>query len=242
MSKIKGLLIDSGRVLNFAATGDWSYSPNFFEIVSKDKFNNISKDKRDATFRKAWSYINSITVMQTIEEEWKYFLEFFIIIKNELPELEISDEILKLLTDDFVLNYDKYIFYRDVFDVLPRISQNYKLCLVSDAWPSLRNVYKKAGFYDYFDAMIISSEIGVTKPSEKMYKKALEELNLRSSEVVFIDDNPRNCEGALNLGIKSIVLNRNLLQRSYIKSILNSDLHVVKDMYRLENLLSNINF
>lgn len=31
MGNIKGLLIDSGRVLNFAATGDWSYSPNFFK-------------------------------------------------------------------------------------------------------------------------------------------------------------------------------------------------------------------
>jgi putative hydrolase of the HAD superfamily len=237
MGNIKGLLIDSGRVLNFAATRDWSYSPNFFKIVSKDKINNISKDKRDEAFRKAWSYINNITLMQTIEEEWKHFLEFFIIIKNELPELEIDDKILKLLTDDFVLNYDKYIFFKDVFEVLPILNQNYKLCLVSDAWPSLRNVYKKAGFYDYFDAIIISSEIGVTKPNEKMYKTAIKSLNLTSNEVIFIDDNPKNCEGALNLGIKSIVLNRNTLSRSYIKYIKKSNLHVVKDMYKLEKLL-----
>ena len=237
MGNIKGLLIDSGRVLNFAATGDWSYSPNFFEIVNKDKFNNISKDKRDEAFRKAWSYINNISLIQTVEEEWKHFLEFFIIIKNELPELKIDDEKLKLLTDDFVLNYDKYIFFKDVFEVLPRLNQNYKLCLVSDAWPSLRNVYKKAGFYDYFDAIIISSEIGVTKPNEKMYKTAIKSLNLTSSEVLFIDDNPKNCDGALNLGIKSIVLNRNTLSRSYIKYIKKSNLHVVKDMYKLEKLL-----
>lgn len=237
MGNIKGLLIDSGRVLNFAATRDWSYSPNFFKIVSKDKFNNISKDKRDEAFRKAWSYINNITLMQTIEEEWKHFLEFFIIIKNELPELEIDDKILKLLTDDFVLNYDKYIFFKDVFEVLPILNQNYKLRLVSDAWPSLRNVYKKAGFYDYFDAIIISSEIGVTKPNEKMYKTAIKSLNLTSNEVIFIDDNPKNCEGALNLGIKSIVLNRNTLSRSYIKYIKKSNLNVVKDMYKLEKLL-----
>lgn len=204
MGNIKGLLIDSGRVLNFAATGDWSYSPNFFEIVNKDKFNNISKDKRDEAFRKAWSYINNISLIQTVEEECKHFLEFFIIIKNELPELKIDDEKLKLL---------------------------------SDAWPSLRNVYKKAGFYDYFDAIIISSEIGVTKPNEKMYKAAIKSLNLTSSEVLFIDDNPKNCDGALNLGIKSIVLNRNTRSRSYIKYIKKSNLHVVKDMYKLEKLL-----
>ena len=237
MGNIKGLLIDSGRVLNFAATGDWSYSPNFFEIVNKDKFNNISKDKRDEAFRKAWSYINNITLIQTVEEEWKHFLEFFIIIKNELQELKIDDEKLKLLTDDFVLNYDKYIFFKDVFEVLPRLNKNYKLCLVSDAWPSLRDVYKKAGFYDYFDSIIISSEIGVTKPNEKMYKTAIKSLNLTSSEVLFIDDNPKNCDGALKLGIKSIVLNRNTLSRSYIKYIKKSNFHIVKDMYKLEKLL-----
>ncbi|MNM84994.1 hypothetical protein D3C76_780300 [compost metagenome] len=70
-----------------------------------------------------------------------------------------------------------------------------------------------------------------------MYKAAIKSLNLTSSEVLFIDDNPKNCDGALNLGIKSIVLNRNTLSRSYIKYIKKSNLHVVKDMYKLEKLL-----
>ncbi|MFD1774594.1 HAD-IA family hydrolase [Paenibacillus rhizophilus] len=48
----------------------------------------------------------------------------------------------------------------------------------------------------------------VTKPHELMYRTALEELNLSPSEVLFIDDSIKNCDGAEKLGIRSFVLCR----------------------------------
>lgn len=237
MNKIKGILFDSGRVLNFAATGDWSFSPNFFQIVGKDKFYNIPKVKRKAAYKKAWDYINSIKSMRTIEEEWKHFSKFFTIIAEELPELEIHEEKKKLLIDDFVYNFDKYTFFKDVLEVVPRLSCSYKLCVVSDAWPSLRGVFKKAGLDTYFNSLIISSELGVTKPNPQMYKTALEELGLNEDEVIFIDDNPKNCDGACQLGIKTIILNRDLFTRIYIKFVLKTRFKIVRNLYEIEKLI-----
>ncbi len=240
MSKIKGILIDSGRVLNISKTGNWSYSPNFFKIVGEEKFNKVSKDSRKKAFKDAWSYINSINTILTIDDEYKHLFEFFNILSKNLPELEIDYNKKKLLTDDIVKNFDKYIFFDDVFEVIPRLKKKYKLCIVSDAWPSLREVYKKAGLYDYFDYMIISSEQGIRKPNEKMYTRALNEIGLKESDVIFIDDNPTNCNKAKELGIESIILERQLIRRLHSKFILKSKHKIIKNLYKLENILNKV--
>ena len=47
---IKGLLIDSGGVLNGPITGHWMITTNFFEVVDKDVFNKIDKQRRASAF------------------------------------------------------------------------------------------------------------------------------------------------------------------------------------------------
>jgi putative hydrolase of the HAD superfamily len=241
MSKIKGILFDSGRVLNIPTTGNWYHSPNFIQILGKDKFYNVSKEKRKIAFTSARNYIDSIKVISTIEEEWEHFSMFFTIIAEELPELEIHGDKKKLLVDDFVFNFDKYTFFKDVFEVIPKLSKCYKLGLVSDAWPSLRGVYKKAGLDTYFNSIIISSELGVTKPNEQMYKASLNELALSENEVVFIDDNPKNCDGASKIGIRTIILDRSLMSRFNSRFILKTQHKIVKNLYEFQKLIQKIN-
>ena len=44
-SEIKGILFDSGRVLNEPSTGNWFISPKFFEYVDRKKYISIKKEK-----------------------------------------------------------------------------------------------------------------------------------------------------------------------------------------------------
>lgn len=53
--------------------------------------------------------------------------------------------------------------------------------MVSDAWPSLENVFRKAGLRDCFSSFVISSIKGIRKPHELMYKAALKELGVKSN-------------------------------------------------------------
>ena len=120
MEEIKGILIDSGRVLNFPTTGNWSYSPDFFNIVDKDKFDKIPKHKRKEAFSKAWKYLDSENYVSTIEEEEKIFKKFFEIIFSEISELGIDNNKIELLTKDMVYNYKKVTFFQDVFQIIPK--------------------------------------------------------------------------------------------------------------------------
>jgi len=103
-------------------------------------------------------------------------------------------------------------------ETIQELSKNYKLAVVSDAWPSLENVFRQAGLRNYFSSFIISSQKGITKPNELMYKSALDELNVSSEEAIFIDDSIKNCDGANKLGIKSFLLCRDLKSYNYNKS------------------------
>lgn len=175
--------------------------------------------------------------MSSIEDEYDLFKEFFKILSKELAELNIDKDKIELLTHDRVLNFDKAKFFDDVFCCIPKLKEKYRLCIVSDAWPSLREVYKKAGLYTYFDDMIISTEIGVNKPNQKMYTSALKSLNLNADEVIFIDDNIVNCDGASKIGIKSILLDRVFINRLYYRFKLRGKYKIIKDLNDLLKLI-----
>lgn len=207
--QIKGILFDSGRVLNQSSTGHWFISPNFFKFVDEKKYNAVDKKKINAAFSKANQQVSSISLIKTKEEEYIHFYKYYEGFSQSLPELELKEAEIEGLAKDLVYNVDKYVFFEDALKVIPELKSKYKLAVVSDAWPSLKGVYVSKGLYEYFDSFVISSILGVLKPNEKMYLTALDELKLLPEETVFIDDNLVNCKGAMKLGITGIYLCRN---------------------------------
>lgn len=234
--KIKGILFDSGRVLNGPVTGHWFITNNFFEYVDKHKFNSIPSREKELAFKKAGEFINAKDFVLTEEEEYKYFFEYYSIFAKYLPQLQLTKATIELIAKDYVYNYDKYSFFEDAKNIIPKLSYKYKLAVVSDAWPSLENVFKKAGLRNYFASFVISSKLGVRKPNELMYKTALEELGLCPEEAIFIDDSAKNCSGASSLGIKAFLLCRDWKLYLYHK-IFHRSINVIRSLTQLSRLL-----
>ncbi|MFX0025042.1 MAG: HAD family hydrolase [Candidatus Hermodarchaeota archaeon] len=57
------------------------------------------------------------------------------------------------------------------------------------------------GFYNMFDYIFLSNEIGLIKPDMEKYKYVLRKLNTKPNKCVFIDDKIRNLLPARELGI-----------------------------------------
>ena len=206
---IKAILFDSGRVLNRPATGHWFIPPRFFDCVDQTAYEALDRKRIGAAFRKAGQYLDAHLLIPTKDEELFHFREFYRIFGQQLPELSFTEEKVEFLASDLVLNTEKYIFYDDVRKVLSTLQGTYRLAVVSDAWPSLADVYEKSGLRDCFDSFVISSVLGTAKPDPKMYLTALEELGVPPEEAVFVDDDLGNCLGAKMLGIRPILLCRN---------------------------------
>ncbi len=67
------------------------------------------------------------------------------------------------------------------------------------------------GIAHFFEAIVISEDVGFTKPDRRIFELALERLGVSASQAVMIGDNwAADIEGAHAAGIATVWLNRNL--------------------------------
>lgn len=74
-----------------------------------------------------------------------------------------------------------------------------------DGWRSLVPVD------DLFDAVIDSCETGVRKPDPRIYRLALDAVDVDAEAAVFLDDHPANVAAAEAMGMRGIVVGRDRL-------------------------------
>src|SRR5258706_14630909 len=100
-------------------------------------------------------------------------------------------------------------FAGDVIDLtivnfLRSIKSKHQVGLISNAWSGLRSYIEREKFDDAFHHMIISAEVGVAKPSAKIYEFALEQLQVKAKEAVFVDDVIEKIKDGEELGMQGI--------------------------------------
>ncbi len=74
--------------------------------------------------------------------------------------------------------------------------------LLSNSWG---NGYPRDHFASTFDTVVISGEVGMRKPEERIYLHTCEQLGLEPEDCVFIDDLAHNIETAESLGMTGIL-------------------------------------
>lgn len=65
---------------------------------------------------------------------------------------------------------------------------------------------KDAPFISFADGAVVSYQIHITKPDEKIYHYLLDKYNLKAEECIFFDDREENTEAARKLGIEAITV------------------------------------
>ncbi len=117
-------------------------------------------------------------------------------------------KVLKRPASEYERIRDEF-FAGDVIDLnivnfLRSIKPKYKVGLISNAWSGLRSYIEHEKFDDAFHHMTISAEMGVAKPSAKIYEFALEQLQVKAKEAVFVDDVLENIKACEKLGMQGI--------------------------------------
>ena len=84
--------------------------------------------------------------------------------------------------------------------------KGYKIGLLSNiASDWIRSTFLTEAEAELFDQMILSYEVGMTKPDPRIFMLACERLRVAPSETVLVDDVPIYCEAAQSQGLKAIV-------------------------------------
>lgn len=210
--KTKYLILDFGLVLGKPKTGNWFITPNFYEIIGKNK---IDLKRLNVLFNKYNENISKKII--TKEEEYKAFKEFYLNILNELKIVKNEEETAEKLAEDFVYNEDKYIMYDDVYEFLEKQSQKYILILLSDNWPCVYAILKNWGIDKFFTKIYISSEYPALKKDGLLFDYAMNEFKIKKDEAIFVDDNPELLEVADKKKLIPVLMDKTNLHKDYSK-------------------------
>ncbi|RZI47140.1 HAD family hydrolase [Candidatus Finniella inopinata] len=77
-------------------------------------------------------------------------------------------------------------------------------CITDNVHEFVQHLKERYTFFNKFKGVIISAEVGILKPSEKIYRCLIDQYDLNPRETVFIDDLAQNTEGAKKVGMQSI--------------------------------------
>lgn len=108
--------------------------------------------------------------------------------------------------DEFGNNAVEMLGAKQLLEELKK--QNYKLAVVSNGGHQTRlNILKGLGFLAFFDEVISSELIGISKPNSEIFIETSKRLNVELNQCLFIGDHPVNdIQGANNVGMKAVLV------------------------------------
>lgn len=163
-------------------------------------------------------YLKEDNWLNNWSDEESYWDKYYEVILNEI-------------THDFTYSLKKQLFHHthyaincklfdEVRNLLENLHGTYKLGVISNAFPSMEWVFDLLDIRKYFDSIIISAFVGEYKPNKNIYEIALNSLNAKAEECIFIDDKVKNVEAAKELGFRGIHLDRKINDLSIIEQML----------------------
>ncbi len=167
------------------------------------------------------------------------------IIRTRLWELTLKRlnldqvELIPKLVEKFgQVRYQTWVLYPDSLTLLNQLKPTYRLVMITNGVPEIQRAkLDKVNMESFFDPIIISGEIGVSKPDPKYFQIVLEKLGLQNDECVVIGDSARNdVGGAKNANIISVWINRsNLLPRPFVQP--DYEIHSLPELLPILNKL-----
>ena len=164
---------------------------DYFGVITSDNFwQNIGDDVNEAgNFHQLVDEVNSGAL------SWQAYIE------DMARELHKTPQAVLALYKQERINLD-------VLDYIKQLHGQFKTALLTNAsYEFLKPVIKSMKLDRLFDAIVISSRLGIIKPNPDILDYTLNQLKIDRSEAIFIDDSSFNIAAARQLGIKSILYN-----------------------------------
>ena len=195
--KIKHFIFDFGGVL----IEKTFVLKNLLDMIETDL--NISIPRDDNSYiRKVKRGLSSgrITTQEFLQKLFEKYYYPFQKTDGALPPKKVNVEYYVELWFDLYSQVTNLSL--DMAEIIERLHQaDYIVSLMSNT----HDIHAKSnflkGFYDIFDYVFLSNEIGFIKPDMDKYKYVLNKLDTKPKKCVFIDDKIQNLVPARDLGI-----------------------------------------
>lgn len=201
---IKYIIFDIGGVFLEPTTGHWFITPYINELLE----NKIDMEKFKLSLNNNYDFVSEIS-LQTEEEEYSMFYNYYKKALEDINYKKISEELLSQMSKSITWDNNRYTFYSDVKEALETLSKEYNLVILSDNFPSIKRILKDIDIYKYFKSMIISTFYGYRKKDKVLFEILKNNIQYKKGTAIFIDDNEDNLDIAKEYELIPIKIDRN---------------------------------
>ena len=128
--------------------------------------------------------------------------------------LELEVEELRRVSEASIAAWHAYTqLDPEAKSVLSELQGHYKLALISnfDHPPHVHRLLDELALRPFFDAVVVSGDVGVKKPDPAIFVPALQQTGLATDEVLFVGDSPEDdVAGARAAGLRPVLIRRSL--------------------------------
>jgi len=157
-------------------------------------------------------------------------------IKSDNEYLKLCSNLVgKQFTKEFLDVIQKTEIIDDkTIELVKKLKRKYKLAIVAN---NVKNwVMKKLEKYkikNFFDIIVVSSEVGVRKPDPRIFSFTIKKLNVKPEECIFISDELNDdLSGAKVLGIKTIWLKKEKEEITFQPDFIINSLNEVEEILK----------
>lgn len=111
--------------------------------------------------------------------------------------------------------------FPDSLEILKLVrKKGLKTCLISNAPPISKKIFRKLGLTKYFDEIIFSYEVNTIKPEDEIYRIALSKLKISPEKILFVGDTyDADYQKPKKLGMNAILIDRTKKRKGAIHSL-----------------------
>jgi len=195
MKNIKAIIFDA-----YGTLFDVNSAANKCKDKIGDKWENFANYWRTTQLEYTW--------LRSLMDRHK---DFWQITEDSLEKSMKLFNIDKEMKSELLDLYKVLSTFPEVKDVLNNLKKkDYKLSILSNGTPSLLNeLVKSNNLGGIFDDIFSIEEVGIYKPSSKVYDIPVKKFQIQKDEIVFLSSNTWDVSGSGNYGYNSIWVNRN---------------------------------
>ena len=190
---------------------------DFGDTLAKGAFDKVTFRKRLLNYLKSLGYSGDQDQIRKVRSQMLQKLErvrsfnreirlenlypFFLLKLGLHPEREVLNHIHKLYINSF--NSE---FIPGVEEVFEYLTEKYKLAVISNSISNVPRFFlERAGLEKYFEAIVISRDLGIRKPDPEIFNYTLVKLGIESEEAIHVGDSlEQDVKGAKDVGMKTV--------------------------------------
>jgi putative hydrolase of the HAD superfamily len=199
--KIRAVLFDAAETL-FTTRGSVG---EIYGSVARRYGSQVPADVIQTAFARQFRGAGPLSV----QDQTRWWKDIVHRVFSEVGMIENFDQFFDEVYNKF-RDSQGWVLFPETLEVLQELKRRgLKLGVISNFDSRVYSVLESLGIREFFDAIVLSSETGFSKPDREIFEAAIRALDLLPSEILLVGDSPHDdVEAGMRAGLSAVLIDR----------------------------------